>query len=66
MELDFGRRFKKNQCPGCKLEFRYKESEDGALTYDFKEADVQDLYIKGVDGVEDERLVDIARHNSQR
>lgn len=65
MELNFGRRFKRSQCPGCKLKFRYKEAENGALTYDFKEADVQDLYVKGVGGVADERLIDIARRNTE-
>lgn len=65
MELDFGRRFKRSQCPGCKLKFRYKEAENGALTYGFKEADVQDLYVMGAHGHSDERLIDIVKRNTE-
>ena len=36
MELDFGKRFKRGKCPRCKTKFKYKEGENGALTYDFK------------------------------
>ena len=65
MELDFGKKYKRSQCPGCKLKFKYKESEDGALTYSYREKDVQDLYVAGENGAKDERLVDIARWNTE-
>lgn len=65
MELDFGKKYKRSQCPGCKLKFKYKESEDGALTYSYREKDVQDLYVTGENGAKDERLVDIARWNTE-
>ncbi len=65
MELDFGRRFKRSQCPGCKLRFRYKEAENGALTYDYKQEDVQDLYVMGVNGQADARIIDIAKRSTE-
>lgn len=65
MELDFGRKYKRRKCPGCKLKFRYKESENGALTYSYKEKDVQDLYVANQNGAVAERLVDIARRNTE-
>ena len=65
MELDFGRRFKRSRCPRCKLKFRYKEAENGALTYDYKEEDIKDLYVAGENGQPDLRLVDIAKHNTE-
>jgi len=65
MELDFGRRFKRSRCLGCKLRFRYKESTNGKLTYDYKIDDVQDLYVAGENGAKDERLIDIARRNTE-
>ena len=65
MQLDFGRRFKKGCCPRCKLKFRYKEAEYGALVYDYKEADIKDLYVAGANGQPDSRLIDIAKRNTE-
>lgn len=65
MELDFGRRFKRSRCPGCKLRFSYREGTNGELTYDYKVDDVQDLYVAGENGAKDERLIDIARRNTE-
>lgn len=65
MELDFGQRFKRGQCPGCQLRFRYKEDANGEQTYEYKLDDVQDVYGAGEDGIEDERLIDIAKRNTE-
>ncbi len=65
MELNFGRRFKRSQCPGCKLKFKYKEAENGGLTYDYNQDDVKDLYVEGADGQAHMRLIDIAQHNRE-
>lgn len=64
MELDFGRKFKRGKCPRCKTKFKYKEGENGALTYDFKTKDIDDLYVQCEDGTA-EKVVDIARHNTE-
>lgn len=59
MELDFGRRKKRNICKGCKLRFKYWEKADGTLCYDYNPKDVENLYVGK------ERLIDIARQNAK-
>ena len=63
MELDFGHKKKRGKCPGCKMKFKYFESEDGALSYIYKTKDVHDLYVQCEE--QDEKLVDIAKRNSE-
>ena len=49
MELDFGRRKKRNTCKGCGLRFRYWETGDGQLHYDYdpKEFDSKEVPLHG-------------------
>lgn len=45
------------------MKFKYFESEDGALSYIYKTKDVDDLYVQCEE--QDEKLVDIAKRNSE-
>ena len=47
------------------MKFKYKEAENGGLTYDYNQDDVKDLYVEGADGQAHMRLIDIAQHNRE-
>ena len=54
MELDFAKRWQKQKCPGCGVEFKYKCASEEDWTLLYKREDVEDLYVGDV------RLVDLA------